>query len=180
MYETDSEILEGCRHNNRKSQEELYNKYSGLFLGICMRYMKHRGEAEDAMMEGFMKIYKTIPTFNLTGTFEGWMKRIIVFTAIDRYRKLSSMHLDELKTEDLSIDEDIIDNISVGDILKLMDELPERQRIITNLYAIEGYSHKEISEILGISEGTSKSQLYKGKESLKNMIEKTFFTQTKN
>ena len=148
MHESEAELIEGCRQNNRKSQERLYKKYAGLMLGICLRYVKHRAEAEDVMMEGFMKIYKLISGYTASGSFEGWMKRIMVYTAIEHYRKL-------------------------------MEGMPEGYRMILNMHAIEGYTHKEISEAMGISEGTSKSQLNRSKTYLKKLIEKTFFV-TKN
>ena len=180
MHESDSELIEGCRQNNRKSQERLYKKYSGLLLGICLRYVKNRAEAEDVMMEGFMKIYRLIPTFIASGSFEGWMKRIMVYTAIEHYRKLSKMPFDEYTSQDSGVNDYIIDNISARDILKLMEAMPEGYRMILNMHAIEGYTHKEISEMMGISEGTSKSQLNRSKIFLKKLIEKTFFIQTKN
>ena len=180
MHESDSELIEGCRQNNRKSQERLYKKYAGILLGICMRYVKNRAEAEDVMMEGFMKIYKMMPTFTASGSFEGWMKRIMVYTAIEHYRKLSKMPFDEYNSQDHGVDDYVIDNISARDILKLMDEMPAGYRMILNMHAIEGYTHKEISELMGISEGTSKSQLNRSKIFLKKLIEKTFIIQTKS
>ena len=171
MFDSDAEILEGCKQNDRKSQEQLYNKYVGLFMGICTRYIKNRFEAEDAMMEGFMKIYKGINTFAGNGSFEGWMKRIMVYTAIERYRKLSKMPFDGLQQQDTKVDDNIIDAISARDIIKLMGELPESYRIVLNLNVIEGYSHKEISELMGFAEGTSKSMLYRSKILLKKLIE---------
>ena len=180
MNESDVELIEGCKQNNRKSQEKLYKKYSWLMLGICMRYVKNRAEAEDVMMEGFMKVYKLLPNFTATGSFEGWMKRIMAYTAIEHFRKSSKMPFDEYNSQDAGIDDHIIDAISARDILKLMDEMPEGYRVVLNMYAIEGYTHKEISEMMGISEGTSKSQLSRSKVFLRKLIEKTFFIQTKN
>ncbi len=179
MHESEAELIEGCRQNNRKSQERLYKKYAGLMLGICLRYVKHRAEAEDVMMEGFMKIYKLISGYTASGSFEGWMKRIMVYTAIEHYRKLSKMPFDEFDSQDSGVDDYVIDSISARDILKLMEGMPEGYRMILNMHAIEGYTHKEISEAMGISEGTSKSQLNRSKTYLKKLIEKTFFV-TKN
>lgn len=180
MPENNAELIEGCQQNNRKSQERLYKKYAGLMLGICMRYVKNRAEAEDVMMEGFMKIYKLIANYTATGSFEGWMKRIMVYTAIEHYRKMSKMPFDEFQSHDSSVDDYVIDSISARDILKLMDSMPDGYRMIVNMYAIEGYTHKEIADAMGISEGTSKSQLNRGKLFLKKLIEKKFLTHTKN
>ncbi len=94
MHESEAELIEGCKQNNRKSQERLYKKYAGLMLGICLRYVKNRAEAEDVMMEGFMKIYKLIANYTATGSFEGWMKRIMDYTAIEHFRKISKMPFD--------------------------------------------------------------------------------------
>ena len=180
MHESEAELIEGCKQNNRKSQERLYKKYAGIMLGICMRYVKSRAEAEDVMMEGFMKIYKLIANYTATGSFEGWMKRIMVYTAIEHFRKISKMPFDEYDSHDSGVDDYVIDSISARDILKLMEGMPEGYRMILNMHAIEGYTHKEISTAMGISEGTSKSQLNRSKIYLMKLIEKTFFTHTKN
>lgn len=180
MYESEAELIEGCKQNNRKSQERLYKKYAGLMLGICMRYVKDRAEAEDVMMEGFMKIYKTVANYAATGSFEGWMKRIMVYTAIEHFRKLKRMPFDEFQANDSKVDDYVIDSISARDILKLMNEMPDGYRTVLNMYAIEGYSHKEIADAMGISEGTSKSQLSRSKAFLKKLIEKTFYINAKN
>jgi RNA polymerase sigma-70 factor (ECF subfamily) len=180
MYESDAELIEGCRQNDRKSQERLYKKYSGLMLGICLRYVKNRAEAEDVMMEGFMKVYKMIPSYTATGSFEGWIKRIMSYTAIEHFRKLSKMPFDEFDAHDSIVDDYIIDGISSRDILKLMNEMPDGYRIVLNMYAIEGYSHKEIADAMGISEGTSKSQLSRSKIFLRKLLEKTFLIHSKN
>jgi len=180
MHYSDAELIEGCRQNDRKCQEKLYKKYSGLMLGICLRYLKNRAEAEDVMMEGFMKIFKQISTYTATGSFEGWMKRIMVYTSIEHFRKINRMPFDEFDARDHAFDDHIIDHISAREIIQLMNEMPEGYRVILNLHAIEGYTHKEISEAMGISEGTSKSQLNRSKIFLKKLIEKTFFIHTKN
>ena len=180
MQESEAELIEGCRQNNRKSKERLYKKYAGLMLGICLRYVKSRMEAEDVMMEGFMKIYKLVGNYTATGSFEGWMKRIMVYTAIEHYRKIKRMPFDEFQAHDVQVNDYVIDNMTARDIIKLMDEMPEGYRMVLNMYAIEGYTHKEISEAMGISEGTSKSQLSRGKVFLKNLMEKSFLSHVKN
>jgi RNA polymerase sigma factor (sigma-70 family) len=180
MHESDAELIEGCKQNNRKSQERLYKKYAGLMLGVCLRYVKNRAEAEDVMMEGFMKVYRLISNYSPTGSFEGWMKRIMAYTAIEHFRKLSKMPFDEFDAQDNGVDDYVVDSISARDILKLMDAMPEGYRMVLNLHAIEGYTHKEISDVMGISEGTSKSQLNRSKVYLKKLIEKKFFVNTKN
>jgi RNA polymerase sigma factor (sigma-70 family) len=180
MLDNELELIEGCRQNNRKSQERLYKKYAGLMLGICFRYVKNRQEAEDVMMEGFMKIFKAIPNFVLSGSFEGWMKRIMVYTAIEHYRKLAKMPFDEFEAQDAMVDDHVIDSMSARDILNLMHDMPEGYRVVFNMFAIEGYSHKEIANTLGISEGTSKSQFNRSKAYLKKLIEKKFIIHSKS
>ena len=149
-------------------------------LGVCLRYVNSRAEAEDVMMEGFMKIFKLMSSYTATGSFEGWMKKIMVYTAIEHFRKLRKMPFDEYEAHDSKVEDYVIDNISVRDIMKLMSEMPEGYRMVLNMYAIEGYTHKEIADVMGISEGTSKSQLNRGKIFLKKLIEKTFLIQVKS
>ncbi len=149
-------------------------------LGVCMLYLKNRDEAEDAMMEGFMKVYKFLPNFNFEGSFQGWIRKIMVHTAIDIYRQKKLVTIDLNDSMNPGFDDNIIESINAQEILKLMNEMPDGYRFILNMYEIEGYSHKEISEMLGISESTSKSQLSRGKIFLRNLIEKTYYTPTKN
>ncbi len=181
MHESEADLIEGCKQNNRKSQERLYKKYAGTMLGICMRYVKSRPEAEDVMMEGFMKIFKAMPDFVATGSFEGWMKRIMIYTAIERFRKLRRMPFDDQQeVADAGVDESVVASMSAKEILNLLHEMPEGYRVVFNMFAIEGYSHREIAETLGISEGTSKSQYNRSKTYLKKLIEKIYVIHSKH
>ncbi len=169
MNLSDEEIRKGCLRNSSKAQKALFMRYHGVFQGICLRYGKDRAEVEDVLIEGFTRIYKNMKSYNGKGSFEGWMKRIIINTAIDNFRKNKKhyYHEDILEYEDKFSQEPlVIENFSVEDILKTIQDLPPGYRIVFNLYAIEGFSHKEIAEKLGISANTSKTQLLKARKKL--------------
>ncbi|MCX7861893.1 MAG: RNA polymerase sigma factor [Bacteroidales bacterium] len=160
MY-NEKEIIEGCKKQNRKAQKMLYERYSSKFLGICMRYAKDRQEAEDILQDAFLKIFERIDQFNYSGAFEGWMRRIIVNTAISNYRKnLKHYHhydIDEIKEYEEDINTEELE-FTLEEMLKVIQSLSPGYRMVFNLYAIEGYAHKEIAEMLGIDIATSKSQ----------------------
>jgi RNA polymerase sigma-70 factor (ECF subfamily) len=160
MY-NEAEIIEGCIKQNRKAQKMLYDRYSSRFLGICMRYAKNRQEAEDILQEAFIKIFDNISQYNHSGSFEGWMRRIIVNTAISNYRK-NLKHYYHLDVNDFIEFEqtELIDEteFTLEEMLSAIQSLAPGYRIIFNLYAIEGYSHKEIANMLGVDIATSKSQ----------------------
>jgi len=169
------EIVEGCKNNNRKAQKLLYDKYSPIMMGICMRYALSTDEAQDILQEGFFKILKQINQFQNKGSFEGWMKRIMVNTAITNYRK-NLKHYNQYDIDDVHSD---INSTSMfnsdfthDELLKLIRELPKGYRIIFNLYAIEGYKHKEIAAMLDIDIATSKSQYSRAKKVLRTKMEK--------
>jgi RNA polymerase sigma-70 factor (ECF subfamily) len=148
-------------------------KYYGSLLGICMRYGKSKAEAEDILQIGMLRIFKNIESYSGKGSFEGWMKRIMVNVAIDNFRKNSKYYyhhdIDELNDEPY-LTSDIPNSLEVEDILNTVQQLPQGYRMVFNLYAIEGYSHKEISLKLGISENTSKTQLLKARRSLRKKL----------
>ncbi len=157
----EKEIIEGCKKHNLKAQKMLYERYASRFLGICMRYAKDKQEAEDILQEGFLKIFERIHQYNFSGVFEGWMHRIIVNTAISNYRKNLKHYFHENIDEINEYDYDVIENdleFSMEEILKVIQSLSPGYRMVFNLYAIEGYPHKEIAEMLGIDVATSKSQ----------------------
>ncbi len=169
MNLSDEEIRKGCLRNSSKAQKALFQKYHGVFQGICMRYGKDKAEVEDVLIEGFTRIYKKMNSYNGKGSFEGWMKRIIINTAIDNFRKNKKhyYHEDILDYEEhFSTEPLVVEQFSVDDILKTIQELPPGYRMVFNLYAIEGYSHKEIAEVLEISVNTSKTQLLKARKKL--------------
>jgi len=146
----------------------LYQEYKDVLYGMARRYTKTSTDAEDVLMESFVKIFKSIDKYEGKGSFEGWMKRIVTFTAIDFYRKKEQKDLGLSENEEFEIDETIestvVEELEAQEIILLMNELPNGYRMILNMYAIEGYSHKEIAKELGISEGTSKSQLSKARK----------------
>ncbi len=166
------ELIKRCKEQNRKAQEELYRKYSGVLFGMCLKYSRNKTEAEDSLHDSFMTIFDKIGQYNNRGSFEGWMKRITVNTVLQKYRK--ERHLDVV-TENIGeeVDLHIEDtSISLSRLLGLIQELPNKYRLTFNLYVLDGYTHKEISEMLGTSTGTSKSNLARARMILKERIEK--------
>jgi len=170
---TEKELLRLCKKNNPKGQKLLYKIYHGTLMGVCMRYAKSKAEAEDILQMAMIKIFKNIDSYSGSGSFEGWMKKITVNTAVDNFRK-NAKHYNHNDFEDLKDDSmlsgDIPDSLEVTDILNTIRQLPPGYRIVFNLYAIEGYSHKEIARKLGITENTSKTQLLKARKKLKQML----------
>lgn len=173
MNITEEELIRLCSKKNAKAQKLLYVTYYGSLLAICMRYGKSKAEAEDTLQVGMLRIFKNIKSYSGKGSFEGWLKRIMVNVAIDNFRKNSKYYyhhdIDELNDEPYLVS-DIPDDLEVNDILNTVQQLPPGYRMVFNLYAIEGYSHKEISQKLGISENTSKTQLLKARKSLRKKL----------
>lgn len=166
------DLLEGCKAGNRKMQEALYMQTSSKMLAVCMRYAKDHMEAEDVLQLGYIKVFQKVKEYRGEGAFEGWIRRIMVNTAIESYRK-------NLRTMNVVPIEDAYEQPSTGfdfsrlgmqDLLKLIQNLADGYRVVFNMYAIEGYSHKEIAETLGISEGASKSQLSRARGILKEQV----------
>lgn len=172
----DRALIESCIKNNPVAQERLFKKYYGLMFGICLRYADKRLDAKEILQEGYIKIFANIKQFKFEGSLSGWMKTIMVNTAIDKYRKmvLEPTMIDADDSVEVKVQEDIFSVLEKKDILDCINKLPVGYRTILNLYAIEGYTHKEIAEKLGVSEGTSKSQLFKAKEYLKQHIDKIY------
>jgi len=167
------DLINGCVLGKRKSRKELFRRYHKMLLSICLRYSRDKSEAEDILLEGFMQIYSKIETYSFEGSFEGWMKRIMVNTAIDNFRKnkkeVFHQNIDEY-TELVSEETDILKELSAKDIIALIQTMPQGYRIAFNLFAIEGYSHKEIAEKLQVTESTSKSQVRKARIWLMNKL----------
>lgn len=170
IFGTEHDLARAISRGDSKAQTLLYEKYSPKMLAICCRYMNDVMEAEDVMVDGFMRIFDKISQFNFKGSFEGWMRRIIVNEALMRLRskKMINVELEEVRQEvsDASVESDL----HADELLKLISELPVGYRTVFNLYAIEGYSHAEIAEELGISEGTSKSQLSRARALLQQQL----------
>lgn len=170
-----SKLIESCANNNREAQYQLYNLLSGKMFAVCMRYAKNREAAEDLLQEGFVKVFNNINKFRNEGSFEGWVRRIIVNTAIEEYRKTSKMY-PMISVDDTPIDvvwENANEDLELEDLMKLINSLSTGYRTIFNLYVVEGFSHKEIAEKLNISEGTSKSQLARARYLLMEMVKKS-------
>ncbi|MEO6903913.1 MAG: RNA polymerase sigma factor [Bacteroidia bacterium] len=169
---TDEQIVEGCINKNAVAQKHLYEKYVRKMMGICLRYCDSTEEAEDVVQNGFISVFGNIHSFKATGSLEGWIRRIMVNTALTNIRKnkklKNNIELDHV--EFLLPSTQVTDEFAAKDLLKLIQTLPLGFRTVFNLYAIEGYSHKEIGEMLNISEGTSKSQYSRAKAHLQKLI----------
>lgn len=166
------EILEGCIRGERIYQKRLYELYYGKMMSVCLRYAGNRDQAQDLLNEGFMKVFTNIHKYKPKHSLESWIRRIMINNAIDNYRK-NKKHRNQQDIDhvyDYSENETVTSQLSAEEILKLVQKLPPAYRTAFNLYAIEGFTHREISEKLGISEGTSKSNLSKARGKLKQMI----------
>jgi RNA polymerase sigma-70 factor (ECF subfamily) len=158
---------------NRKAQKKLYDFYSPVLYGICRRYLKHNEDTEDVFLTGMFKIFDNIHKYKGEGSFEGWMKRIMINESLMHIRKHKNLNLMVEWTQINQIEEPVVlDKLAAEDIKALVMELPEGYRTIFNLYVIEGYKHREIADMLGISINTSKSQLILAKKRLREMIKK--------
>lgn len=167
-----SHIIQGCRHSDPQSQKELYDRYAGLFLSMALRYTKQYEEAEDVMIHAFYKIFDKIDSYSGNGSFEGWMKRVVVNEALMHIRKRTNLNLAvEISDIDQPETENVVDELQYEDLLSVLAQLPDGYRTIFNLYVIEGYKHREIAELLGISINTSKSQLILAKKRMRSMLE---------
>jgi RNA polymerase sigma-70 factor (ECF subfamily) len=172
------DIVKGCISGNRKSQERLFNLFSGEMFGVCLYYSKDYTEAEDTLHEGFMKVFRKIDQFEFKGSLAGWIRKVMVNTALEKFRKQHQLYaLGDDYENSADIDPvNVISDLSASDLINLIRELSPKYRMVFNLYAIEGYSHKEISEMLGISEGTSKSNLARARYVLQNKVKKHFYS----
>lgn len=168
----ESDLLFGCLNGNRRMQEELYRRFSPRMYAVCLRYAGKAEEAEDILQEGFIKVFKKMDSFRGDGSFEGWMRRIFVNTAIEHFRRKRYL-MPVTEKEENSMEggyNSALDDLGAKDILALVQELSPGYRTVFNLYVVEGYTHKEIADMLGISEGTSKSQLSRAKVILQDKV----------
>ena len=169
---SESDLIKGCLEGDRRAQEYLYQRFSPKMYGVCLRYAGKAEDAQDILQDGFVKIFKNLHMYRGDGSFEGWIRRIFVNTAIEHYRRqvnlypVTENHESLLETKEISA----FDSLSVKDLMKIIQQLSPGYRTVFNLYVVEGYSHKEIAEMIGISEGTSKSQLARAKGVLQNII----------
>lgn len=167
------DVIAGCVQGKPLAQRALYDKHAPKMLAVCFRYAKDRDEAEDMLQEGFIKVFHNINKFQNQGSLEGWIRRIIVNTAIDMIRKNKALMLETPINDNLSenlIADEVTDNLDVEYLLNIIQELPTGYRLVFNLFAIEGYSHAEIGEKLNINESTSRSQYTRAKILIKKRI----------
>ncbi len=161
-------------------QRELYDRYAAKMYGVCLRYAANAEEAEDVLQEGFIKVFRKMATFRREGSFEGWIRRIFVNTAIEHYRKKT--YLQPITEQEENTVEgkyiSVLDKLAEKDIINLVQQLSPGYRTVFNMYVVEGYTHKQIAEQLGISEGTSKSQLSRAKQILQELVQ-TFIERRK-
>jgi RNA polymerase sigma-70 factor (ECF subfamily) len=169
---TEKDLIQGCILGDKKSQEALFRTYSGKMLAVCRRYTRHHMEAEDVLQDAFIKVFRNIQRFEQRGSLEGWIRRIVVNTALKNRDKKS------FTNEQIGVEVDqsmgrlpaIYSDLGTDDLMQVIGRLPEGYRLVFNLYAIEGYSHKEIADLLDIGESTSRSQLVKARKMLQEMI----------
>src|ERR1700744_353764 len=166
------QLIRGCVKQDRKCQKLLYKAFYGFAMGICLRYANNRDEAAEVMNQGFFKVFTRIETYDISRPFKAWLGKIMMNVSIDYYRA----NLKMAYTEDLDKAEGISDGelpdrkLNYDDLLKIVQKLPPAYRTVFNLFAVEGYTHEEIGELLNISPGTSKSNLHKARHKLKQMI----------
>jgi len=172
FFNQEAQLIKALRQEDARAQRQVYDKYGPRMLGVCFRYLGDEMTAEDVMVEGFLKVFGKIDQFNSEGSFEGWIRRIMVNEALGLLRKRKQMPEDILSDEAANIpDYNYADqNIETRELLDLIERLPVGYRTVFNLYAIEGYAHSEIAELLGITESTSKSQLHRARAMLQKMV----------
>lgn len=173
---SDLEIIEGCARHERRAQKVLYDKYSRLLLGVCLRYATDRAEAEDILQDSFLKIFFNIKDYSGTGSFIGWLRKVAVNTAITNYHKNLKyryhVDIDEYVSVETGVNSFDEDSYTSDELYGVLNELPAGYRMVFNLYAVEGYKHKEIAEMLGIDTNTSKSQYSRAKAVIREKLEK--------
>ncbi len=172
MVNQESKIIQGCLDGNRSAQETLYRDHAGRMFAICKSYAKDNDAAKDLLQKGFIKVFKNIHQFQHEGEIGAWIRRIMVNTCLDYCRKVErerSVALDNIKEAEFAAN-NITDNVYLADLVNIVRSLPEKARMVFNLYVVEGYSHKEIAVKLNISEGTSKSQFSRARKLLQERI----------
>lgn len=166
------QLISKCKKRELKAQEQLYRLYSGKLFSLSLKYSSSYAQAEDNLQDAFLTIFEKITQFKNKGSFEGWMKRIVINTALQRYRKQQVFQIvneERLEAEEVEIEND---DVSLDYLLQIVQELPERYRMVFSLYVLDDYSHKEIAEMMEISTGTSKSNLNRARKILKEKIDK--------
>jgi RNA polymerase sigma factor (sigma-70 family) len=175
LFGSDADIIRGCIAGEARQQEALYRKYAPRMYAVCLRYARTAEAAADILQEGFVKVYRNLDRFRAEGSFEGWMRRIFVNTAIEHHRGRDLL-TGTLTDREEQLDDggwNAFDGLALEDLLRMIAALPDGYRTVFNLYVVEGYGHREIADMLGISEGTSKSQLARARKALQEMIRST-------
>jgi RNA polymerase sigma-70 factor (ECF subfamily) len=169
---TEQDLIAGCLQGQRLAQKALFEMYAGKMMAVCRRYTRTDQEAEDVLQDGFVKIFKHLDSFDFAGSFEGWIRRIFINTALKLISKKSYQNeqsgIDSMP--DQSEDPTVFARLGEKELLNLIDSLPDGYRVVFNMFAIEGYSHKEIADMLHIKESTSRSQLLKARKLLQNKV----------
>jgi len=172
----DNDLVKECLEGNNQAKEELYRRFERKMFGVCMSYAKNKMEAEDILHDGFMKVLLNLESFRGDGPLGGWIRRIMVNTALNHLRAQSgindSIEIETIEDEELDHNKDIIGHINEKEMIRFIQDLPTGYRTVFNLYVVEGYSHKEIGDLLNISENTSKSQLSMARKTLQKKIMK--------
>ncbi len=166
------QLIQKCKKNDTKAQSDLYKLFSSKLFTLCLKYSRNYAEAEDNLQDAFVTIFEKISQYSGKGSLEGWLKRIVINTALQRYRKQGVFDIvNEDQIEDVQVEIDT-ETVDLDFLLNSIQELPDRYRLVFNLYVLDGYSHKEVSEMLGITTGTTKSNLARARKILKDKIEK--------
>lgn len=165
------QVIKGCQENNIRAQEQLYRLLASKLFGVCLKYSRNYADAQDNLQDGFLLIFNKIGQFQFKGSFEGWAKRVMINNVLQKYR---SEGIFDIVSENIPDEADVEleeDGVSMEFLVSIIQQLPDRYRMVFNLYAIDGYPHKEIAALLGITEGTSKSNLARARMILKEKIE---------
>jgi RNA polymerase sigma factor (sigma-70 family) len=170
----DYTLVTECVKSNPRAQQALFERFAPKMFTVCLRYAKNKEQAEDILQDGFVKVFAKITAFKMEGSLEGWIRRVMVNTALDQIRK-NVKSLGEISTDDVAYKLDsndfIAENLMAEDLMKLIQSMPEGYKVVFNMFAIEGYSHAEIAEQLGVTESTSKSQYSRARAYLRERIE---------
>ena len=170
----EEQLIAGCKEGKPWAQKEIFERYSGVMLSVCVRYVTDRETARDILQDGFIKLYTKIDTFSGSGSFAGWVRRIFVTTSLEYLRQNDALKqrasIEEYGNSIPDNDATVLDKISADDLMECIAKLPDGYRTVFNLYAIEGYSHPEIAEMLGINESTSRSQFMRARKILQKNV----------
>jgi len=165
-------LIKECASGNVRAQEKLYRTFAPKMFGVCLRYAKDRTEAEDNLRDGFVKVFENIRNFRHEGSFEGWMRRIMVNVSLGKFRKQNLLHpVEDIgQYEEAQVSEDVFARMGADDLMELIQQLPPRYRMVFNMYVLDGLNHQQISEEMNISVGTSKSNLARARDLLKRKV----------